>query len=153
MGQRSSSSLPVSPQKRVFQTFLWRSLITTPPIFLFQKCWRLIKAQTVQRRVGLAESCFHLVTLLKLKTYCTVAYTRTTQCRIRTRIPHSDVHRTRTTVQWQQPTTVWRICPNSSPPQSALSSTWTLRAILSHSSPTVIPPKTSNNKVRDIGWT
>ena len=108
-----SPSLAAGGFEKAFQTFLWRTFLITNhhrlhPLSCLKTAdvFKLLtinnnKAPTVQRRVGLGASCWHLVTLLLTKKY--------------RHVQHSAVHTkyyTVTTYALLYWTTIclWRIC-------------------------------------------
>ena len=124
-----SPSLAAGGFEKAFQTFLWRTFLITNHHHLHPlSCLKTAdvfelltinnnKAPTVQRRVGLGASCWHLVTLLLTKK----VQTRATQCSTY-QVLHSD--NVRTLVLNNNLSLKDLLMINCPPSQNALSSTW-----------------------------
>ena len=125
-------SLAAGGFEKAFQTFLWRTFLITNHHHLHPlSCLKTAdvfelltinnnKAPTVQRRVGLDASCWHLVTLLLTKKYRHVQHS-TSQCSTY-QVLHSD--NVRTLVLNNNLSLKDLLMINCPPSQNALSSTW-----------------------------
>ena len=128
-----SPSLAAGGFEKAFQTFLWRTFLITNHHHLHPlSCLKTAdvfelltinnnKAPTVQRRVGLGASCWHLVTLLLTKKYRHVQRVYTPQCSTY-QVLHSD--NVRTLVLNNNLSLKDLLMINCPPSQNALSSTW-----------------------------
>ena len=127
-----SPSLATGGFEKAFQTFLWRtflitnhhhlhplSCLTTADVFELLTI-NNNKAPTVQRRVGLDASCWHLVTLLLTKKYRHVQHSAP-QCSTY-QVLHSD--NVRTLVLNNNLSLKDLLMINCPPSQNALSFTW-----------------------------
>ena len=128
-----SPSLAAGGFEKAFQTFLWRTFLITNhhhlhPLSCLKTAdvFKLLtinnnKAPTVQRRVGLGASFWHLVTLLLTKKYRYVQRLYTPQCSTY-QVLHSD--NVRTLVLNNNLSLKDLLMINCPPSQNALSSTW-----------------------------
>ena len=127
-----SPSLAAGGFEKAFQTFLWRTFLITNHHHLHPlSCLKTAdvfelltinnnKAPTVQRRVGLDASCWHLVTLPLTKKYRSVQRSAT-QCSTY-QVLHSD--NVRTVVLSNNLSLKDLLMINCPPSQNALSFTW-----------------------------